>query len=63
MDKLKSIYELPYDVALEILTKSEGYGVEEAQEILAIARGESKGDVIEVGGGNKGARIVKSNKK
>ncbi len=40
------IHELPYYVAMEILTKNRGYSVGYAEEYLAISRGESMDDVI-----------------
>lgn len=61
--KPKGIAELPREVALEILTKQEGYSRESAEEILAIARGESKGDREQVSTpAQKGQRMTRKGK-
>ncbi len=39
------VYQLPYDVAMTIL-KRRGYSLEQADEIIAINRGESTGDRV-----------------
>lgn len=49
MAKPKPIWELPHTIALEILTKKQGMTEERAEEYLAIARGESNGDLVRVG--------------
>ncbi|MDP9479769.1 MAG: hypothetical protein M3R38_29605 [Actinomycetota bacterium] len=43
--RLPEIHELPYEDAFEILTKKRGYSAERADEIIAISRGESSGDI------------------
>jgi hypothetical protein len=39
------LHELPYEVAFGILTERRGYSAERADEIIAISRGESAGDI------------------
>lgn len=56
--------ELPREEALRFLIEKQGLPQEEAEEVLAIARGDIDGDVVLLGSkeANKGRKLAKKKK-